>query len=84
MTAEGRRGVGGYDNLNESNPIELKSGLVIKDLDALASSIIEANYGTHRILSALIRARQKSKKFIDVQPDKLLEGLKELLNSGLH
>ena len=72
------KGVGEYDNLNKSQPIEIGDGVVITDLDAFADKIVEANYGVHRLLSAIIRARKRSGRYEEF-PDKLGEALTKLL-----
>lgn len=86
MAQTSERGIGNYDHLNEQDPII--DGVI--NLDEFVQRLVEKNYGVHRFLSALIRARESSpryqklkEEFPDYQ-DKLTEGLKELLERGLY
>lgn len=76
------RHLGEYDHLNSSEPIEFGPGVKIVDIDAFARKIVEANYGTHRLLSALIRARRSSDKH-NRRENPLTKRLIELLEEGL-
>lgn len=80
---EHKRGVGEYDHLNRSQPIEIGDGVVITDLDAFAGKVLKNNWGLHRMLSALVKA-------IDADPynrasttgeDKVAEVLRALLDN---
>jgi hypothetical protein len=51
---------------------------VVIGIEEIATQVVRMNYGTHRLLSALARAR------LAVNPDdKLGRGIRELLNRGL-
>jgi len=64
--------VGEYDD--KMNPICMPL-----DLDTLADQIVYANYGTHRMLSALIRARKRQGI---VGENRLFEEIERLLEEG--
>jgi hypothetical protein len=72
------RKIGEYDHLNEDSRLELSV-----DMDELAKKIEKMNYGTHRFLSALVRARRKSDKCHSLDRDELADGIEALLNKGL-
>ncbi len=78
-----------YDHLNEdSAPVHgMTSGPVpiFFDWDALADIIVAQNYGTVRILAALVRARLRSQKFNEREyPDELSLALQKIIKDGLH
>ena len=69
--------IGQYDHLD---PVALPL-----DLDALAKLIEGSSYGTHRLLSALVRVRRgkyAGKGYRKV--DQLTEGIAELLEEGCY
>lgn len=72
--------VGSYDHLNETDPLSLPL-----DFDELAERIVKMNYGSHRFLSAFVRARRKSAKHRAVpRGDELANEIENLLNKGLY
>lgn len=71
--------IGSFDHINSG---KFK---VPVDLDDLAQLLIDENYGVHRMISAIIRARRNQfiyKKY--KSKDDLVTGLEELLNEGLY
>lgn len=82
---ETRRGVsnrvGMYNHLEQTDPI---AGELI-DIDHLARTAVKKNYGVHRLLSAIIRARDEKKAESGKQsPDYLADILRDALNDGLY
>lgn len=67
--------IGMYDHLE---PIT-----VPVDMDALAEIVENANYGTHRFLSALIRVRRAKAVKNNWKQDILCDEIKKLLDQGL-
>jgi len=64
--------VGSYDHLEK---VELPL-----DMDDLARRLVIANFGVHRFLSALIRARVGHYE----TEDRLMDGIRRLLDKGEH
>ncbi len=64
-----------YKHLNEGD------GVVI-DIETIAKQIVKLNYGTHRMLSAIIRARRE-KPMTYTERDELADELEVLLKRGL-
>ena len=65
-----------YDHLD---PIK-----VDLDLDGLASTLVNSNYGVHRFLSALIKQRERHRERRGWGEDELMQEIEKLLNRGLH
>ena len=68
--------LGMYDHLDDG---KLNVSLAF---DELAILIELENYGVHRMLSALVRARRQSMK--GTRPDVLMDVIEEMLNDGLY
>lgn len=68
--------VGIFDHLG---PLEIPI-----NADTLADAIVNSNYGTHRMLSALIRARRKKnqQQGYDNAEDTLINAVEKLLQEG--
>jgi hypothetical protein len=81
---------GEYDHLGETVKVPLAKepeAIVSIDIQEVADRIVELNYGTHRLLSALIRARRHSEKFqkrYEEGNDELANKLEEMLGNGLY
>jgi hypothetical protein len=69
-----------YKHLND------RDGVVI-DIEDIAKQVVKMNYGVHRLLSALVRARRERAKATgelrDGERDELTEGIAALLERGL-
>ena len=65
---------GSYDHLNKDMQVHFSM-----DMDTLARAICTSNYGTHRLLCALIRARREN----STRQDELMELIEAALNRGL-
>jgi hypothetical protein len=63
---------GFYDHLNETTPVTTEV-----NLDALALTLIESNYGVHRFLSALVRQAK-----IANRRKTIIDSIENLLNDG--
>jgi len=61
-----------YRHLNEND------GVLI-GIEDIARQIVKMNYGTHRMLSAIVRARRESAR----GHDELADRIEALLNEGL-
>lgn len=79
-----------YKHLNECTPLK-----VIYPMEQLVKDICDLNYGSHRLLSALVdelreRARKQDAKFTAKWPDHkaegspLADGIEVLLNKGFY
>lgn len=69
--------VGIYDRLNESSSLDIEL-----DINDIAKQFVSMNYGTHRLLSAIVRARD-NRGIAWQRPDELADGIRDLLNAGL-
>lgn len=65
-----------YKHLNESD------GVLI-GIEEIAKQVVKLNYGTHRMLSAIIRARRENPSSVYAAPDELADELEALLKRGL-
>jgi hypothetical protein len=77
--------LGFYDGLNGDSMWDPKFNRIT--IDDIVKSVDEANYGTHRFLTALVRLRkeklaQAHAEGYDWEKDKLMEGIEKLLNDG--
>ena len=63
-----------YKHLNESDG-------VLTGIEEIANQVVKLNYGTHRMLSALVRARRKVGK--SHERDELADEIEALLKRGL-
>lgn len=71
----GQTRLGDYDHLDKSTDMMLH---LTVPMDELAEKIVRLNYGTHRFLSSLVRARLKI-----VHPeDELARLIADMLNAG--
>lgn len=72
------RRIGMYDHINKESPLE-----ITVDIEDLAKRIEAMNYGTHRLLSALVRIRRKDTETESFPECRMLtDGIEELLNRG--
>ncbi len=69
-------GIGMYDNLNNGKDIAIPL-----DINELAKIIVDANYGLHRMLSALVREEKKTISYNKYGSD-LVNGIERMLNEG--
>lgn len=62
MRSSSSLGIGYYDHLNRNDDMRPKikiGGMTIHlDIEEVAKATVEANYGVHRLLSAIVRARR--------------------------
>lgn len=73
-----RMTIGRYDHLNDTDPIKMTL-----DMESLANKVVSMNYGTHRFLSALVRARRANDKTNGfVTCDLLTNAIEKALNDG--
>lgn len=66
-----------YDDLNKNNEFEVEL-----DIDEVASQICSGNYGTHRLLSAIVRYRD-NRDAAWTRPDELADAIRSLLDADL-
>ena len=67
-----------YDHLNKDDKLEISL-----DIEELAKKIETMNYGTHRLLSALVRVRRNDTRIDSASECKMLtDGIEELLDRG--
>lgn len=66
--------IGSYDHLNDDIPIEFTM-----DVDDIALAAVKANYGVHRLLSALVRQATVVGK-----RGQLIDEIERMLNEGMY
>ena len=69
--------IGVYDHLNRGNEFMFEF-----DIDEVAAQICSRDYGTHRLLSAIVRYRDGRDAHWR-RPDELADGIRDLLDRGL-
>lgn len=62
VSSDGSSGVGAYDHLNKMQPL-----MGVVNVDAFADGIVGANYGVHRLVSALVRALQRNGRSVSAK-----------------
>jgi len=74
-----------YRHLDAEFPLQIKSADVTVSFtaEAAAKAACEANYGVHRLLSALVRARKTDEK-TQGNEDALMDTIERLLQVGLY
>ncbi len=72
------RCVGIYDHMNKTDKLKLELSI-----EELAGRLERMNYGTQRLLSALVKLRREDRE-INAEPlcKMLTNGIEELLNKG--
>ena len=69
--------VGQYDHINSDFTVEVEMGI-----DEFVKLICDGNYGTHRLLSAIVRYRD-GRDVAWHRPDELADRIRDLLERGL-
>ena len=65
--------IGEYDHLNTTDAISYNV-----DIDRLANAVVTSNYGTHRMLSAMVREANRINK-----KGPMMEAIEKMLEEGM-
>ena len=76
---KGASRMGDFDSIDESGQTHaFQTFALYASMDQVAETIVRMNYGTHRLLSSLVRARREL-----LHPDdELAQRIEDLLNEG--